>query len=120
MRNTWDSSKTAWTVWFRARAEARSVPNGFSMITREFCARPESPSRPTTDPKAAGGTARGRMARGARACSRSARSRLHAHHLVALLCVAAELASHRGQDLVGERAQPARLEPLDQRGGDHG
>ncbi len=58
MRNTWDSSKTACTVWLSARADARSVPNGFSMITREFSARPQLPSIPTTDPKAPGGTAR--------------------------------------------------------------
>src|ERR1039457_5234442 len=64
MRNTWDSSKTEWTVSLRARADARSVPNGFSMITREFSARPVSPSIPTTDPNAPGGTARWKMRRG--------------------------------------------------------
>src|ERR1017187_4833832 len=64
MRNTWDSSKTEWTVALRARADARSVPNGFSMITREFSARPVSPSIPTTDPNAPGGTARWKMRRG--------------------------------------------------------
>ena len=34
MRKTCDSSKTACTAWFSARADSRSVPNGFSMITR--------------------------------------------------------------------------------------
>src|ERR1022692_298268 len=64
MRNTWDSPNTEWTVALRARADARSVPNGFSMITREFSARPVSPSIPTTDPNAPGGTARWKMRRG--------------------------------------------------------
>ena len=58
MRNTCDSSKTACTAWFSARAEARSVPNGFSMITRASLARPVAPSMPTTEVNAAGGTAR--------------------------------------------------------------
>ena len=58
MRNTCDSSKTACTAWFSARAEARSVPNGFSMITRAPAARPVAPSMPTTEVNAAGGTAR--------------------------------------------------------------
>jgi hypothetical protein len=44
--------------------EARSVPNGFSMITRAFSASPVSPSIPTTDPNADGGTARWKMRRG--------------------------------------------------------
>ena len=58
MRNTCDSSKTASTAWFSLRAEARSVPNGFSMITRASLARPVAPSMPTTEVNAAGGTAR--------------------------------------------------------------
>jgi len=41
-----------------ARAEARSVPNGFSMITRAPLARPDSPSMPIIEKNAAGGTAR--------------------------------------------------------------
>src|SRR5712691_4152460 len=39
--------------------------------------------------------------------------------LVLLLRVPAELAAHRVQDLAGELAERAGLEPLDQRGGDH-
>ncbi len=58
MRNTCDSSKTASTAWFSARAEARSVPNGFSMITRAPEARPVAPRLSTTEVNAAGGTAR--------------------------------------------------------------
>ena len=59
MRKTCDSSKTACTAWFSARAEARSVPNGFSMITRVSpVTRPAAPSMPTTEVNAAGGTAR--------------------------------------------------------------
>ena len=47
MRNTCDSSKTACTAWFSVRADARSVPNGFSMITRVApWASPVSPSMP--------------------------------------------------------------------------
>src|SRR5208282_3755642 len=58
MRKTWDSSKTACTAWFSARAESRSVPNGFSMMTRAPAASPAAPSMPTTEVNAAGGTAR--------------------------------------------------------------
>jgi len=59
MRKTWDSSKTRCTAALSARAEARSVPKGFSMMTRESGeARPAWPSVATTDSKADGGTAR--------------------------------------------------------------
>jgi hypothetical protein len=58
MRNTCDSLKTASTAWFSVRAEARSVPNGFSTITRASLARPVLPSTPTTEVNAAGGIAR--------------------------------------------------------------
>ena len=58
IRNTWDSSKTACTVWFSARAEARSVPNGFSMMTGDPRASPAVPSMVTVGTKAAGGIAR--------------------------------------------------------------
>ena len=58
MRNTCDSSKTASTAWFSARAEARSVPNGFSTITRASLARPVADRLSTTEVNAAGGTAR--------------------------------------------------------------
>ncbi len=34
IRNTCSSRKTSWTISFRRWAEARSVPNGFSIITR--------------------------------------------------------------------------------------
>ncbi len=74
MRNTCDSSKTASTAWFSLRAEARSVPNGFSMITRvRSVARPEAPSMPTTEVNAAGGTARWYSRRGEPPISFSAR-----------------------------------------------
>ena len=48
MRKTWSSSKCWWTSAFSLRALARSVPNGFSMITRRQAgasadARPPSP-----------------------------------------------------------------------------
>src|SRR6516165_12379955 len=58
IRNTCDSPKWACTVAFKARAEARSVPNGFSMMIRDPGARPAAPSMPTVGSKAAGGTAR--------------------------------------------------------------
>ena len=65
MRNTCDSSNTACTAWSSLRAESRSVPNGFSMITRvRSVARPEAPSMPTTEVNAAGGTARWNSRRG--------------------------------------------------------
>ena len=44
MRKTCSSSKTSWTAALSSRALSRSVPNGFSMITRERSARPASPS----------------------------------------------------------------------------
>src|SRR6516162_10185196 len=59
IRNTCDSSKTACTAAFSERADLRSVPNGFSMITRELAeASPEEPSIPTIDSNAVGGMAR--------------------------------------------------------------
>src|SRR5215471_642903 len=59
MRNTCDSSKTSWVAAFSARADSRSTPNGFSMITREaLVASPDEPSILITDVNAAGGTAR--------------------------------------------------------------
>src|ERR1700735_5326255 len=67
MRNTCDSSKTASTAWFSLRAESRSVPNGFSMITRaRSVARPEVPSMPTTEVNATGGIDRWNSRRGGR------------------------------------------------------
>ena len=57
--NICDSLKTLSTASFSALDEARSQPNGFSMITREFSvASPDEPSIPTTDANADGGTAR--------------------------------------------------------------
>ena len=74
IRKTCDSSKTASTAWFSARAESRSVPNGFSMITRvSLVARPAPPSMPTTEVNAAGGTARWNSRRGEPPMSFSAR-----------------------------------------------
>jgi hypothetical protein len=58
IRNTCDSSNTAWTVWFSDRAEARSVPNGFSMIIRARSARPVRRRVSTMPADAAGGTER--------------------------------------------------------------
>src|SRR5579875_1934592 len=58
IRRICDSSKTLWYAWFRSRAEARSVPNGFSAMTRDPSARPMAPIIATTDLAAAGGTAR--------------------------------------------------------------
>ena len=59
MRNTCDSSNTACTVSLSFLDDSRSVPNGFSMITRECSlARPDEPSIVTTEPNATGGTAR--------------------------------------------------------------
>ena len=73
MRKTWDSSKTACTAWLSLRADSRSVPNGFSMITRASLARPAAPSIPTTEVNAAGGTARWNSRRGEPPISFSAR-----------------------------------------------
>ena len=64
MRKIWDSSKTLCMASLRARAEARSVPKGFSTMTRERSARPEELSMVTTDSNAAGGTARWNSRRG--------------------------------------------------------
>src|SRR6202012_5822211 len=47
MRNTEASSNTALSVWFRALAEARARPKGFSRMTRAPLAHPERP-RPST------------------------------------------------------------------------
>ena len=44
MRKIRDSSKTAWIVSLRPARTARSVPNGFSTMTRAFSASPVSPS----------------------------------------------------------------------------
>ena len=58
MRNTWWSSNTVPTSRLRATADGRSVPNGFSMITRERSDRPVSPSMRTTVGAADGGMLR--------------------------------------------------------------
>ena len=73
MRKTCDSSKTACTSAFSLRADSRSVPNGFSMITRASLARPAVPSMRTTEMNAAGGTARWNSRRGVPPISFSAR-----------------------------------------------
>jgi len=74
MRKTCDSSKTACTVWFSARADSRSVPNGFSMITRvSLVTRSAAPSISMTKANAAGGTARWNSRRGEPPMSFSAR-----------------------------------------------
>ena len=58
MRKMHDSSNTACTVALSARALSRSKPNGFSMMTWASLLSPVAPSIVTTEPKAAGGTAR--------------------------------------------------------------
>ena len=59
IRNTCDSLNTLCTAWSSLRAESRSVPNGFSMMTRvRPVASPESPSMPTIEVNATGGMAR--------------------------------------------------------------
>ena len=42
MRKIWSSLKTSCTASFNRRADARSVPNGFSMITRARSLSPAS------------------------------------------------------------------------------
>ena len=74
IRNTCDSSKIACTVLFSVWAEARSVPNGFSMMTRDPGARPAVPSMVTVDSKATGGMARWKSRPGEPPIARSARS----------------------------------------------
>jgi hypothetical protein len=49
---------TSWSLAFNATALARSVPNGFSMMMREFWTRPASPNIRTADSAALGGTDR--------------------------------------------------------------
>ena len=64
MRKICDSSKTACSFRSRSCADARSVPNGFSMMTRAPPARPIAPISATTPSNAAGGTARWNSRRG--------------------------------------------------------
>ena len=58
IRKICDSSKTPWTIALSARAEARSVPNGFSRMTRPSPVRPLAPSASAMPAKATGGTER--------------------------------------------------------------
>ena len=58
MRKTRSSSNAAWTVRLSACADARSVPNGFSMITQASVANPVVPSISMMEPNATGGMAR--------------------------------------------------------------
>ena len=58
MRKIWSSSKTWCTASFRATALARSVPKGFSMITRARSTSSASASSCTTERAAAGGMLR--------------------------------------------------------------
>src|ERR1700691_334929 len=65
IRKIWDSSKTACTALSSLRAESRSWPNGFSMMTLVLpLARSVSPSIPNTEVNAAGGMARWKRRRG--------------------------------------------------------
>ena len=74
MRKICSSSKTSWTSLLSALALSRSVPNGFSMITRARSARPASPISRITSAAALGGTLRWYRRRGSPPSSRSARS----------------------------------------------
>ena len=58
MRKICSSRSTWWRVSFSFRALVRSVPNGFSMITRAFSVRPASARVWITSVAAAGGTLR--------------------------------------------------------------
>ena len=59
IRKIWVSSNTEWSSTLRARAESRSVPNGFSRITRTRSpARSVAPMAVTTSLMAKGGTER--------------------------------------------------------------
>ena len=58
MRNTFSSGNTECTISFSSRADLRSRPNGFSMITRAFFAHPDVPRFSITVPKSTGGIAR--------------------------------------------------------------
>src|SRR5260370_449879 len=122
MRNTCDSSKTAWITWSSARAEARSVPNGFSMMTPvRSVASPEAPSMRTIEVNATGGMASWYSRLGAPPISLSGAWAPFSLCAGAgsLLQVPAELRPQRGQDLPGELAGVAGVEPLVQRGRDH-
>ncbi len=58
IRNTSDSENAACTTLFSARADSRSVPNGFSMITRARWSSFVAASISSTDGNADGGIAR--------------------------------------------------------------
>src|SRR5262249_14622527 len=58
MRKIVDSSKLPSRMRLRARADSRSLPNGFSTMTRAPRAHPDLPSCSTTTPNSTGGMAR--------------------------------------------------------------
>ncbi len=58
IRKTWSSSNVRRTTRLSARALCRSVPNGFSMITRARSVNPARSSDSTTPRAATGGTLR--------------------------------------------------------------
>ena len=58
IRKIWLSSNVSWTVLLSAIALARSVPNGFSMTTRDLATRSASRSIWITATAALGGTDR--------------------------------------------------------------
>src|SRR5262249_33159983 len=62
MRKTCSSSKTECTVSFSPRAVPRSVPNGFSRMTRPRSARPAPARLSSTLPNASGGARGGKGA----------------------------------------------------------
>ena len=58
IRKIWSSRRTSWSSSLRARADARSVPKGFSITMRASCVSPASASWVTTCGKSSGGSSR--------------------------------------------------------------
>ena len=58
IRKIWLSWKVRWTWSLRAMADARSVPKGFSITTRDRSTSPAAPSVSITARAALGGTLR--------------------------------------------------------------
>ena len=58
MRKIWSSLNTSCSLALRSFALFRSVPNGFSITTRERAVRPASDNMRTADSAALGGTLR--------------------------------------------------------------
>ncbi len=58
IRKICDSSNSSCSRWFSTIADARLVPNGFSMMMRDRAANPAFPIRVSASGAAAGGTLR--------------------------------------------------------------